>query len=311
VWVDDLDSLEELGELLRQVTVGGSLVKKANDNTAQSKMTMRSALVVSGESLGLKDQKALIDRAVPLSVPSPVGRKSRHGERPQWDDIKNLTEDHPDLTVFAGHIVQMALQQVDLCRDLKKLRVGAGRHADTMAILRVGARILRGMLGEDGTGIVERVDQWVRDEAEAYTGQENVLTLRLIPMALSSTAWQEKPQPPDPTHRQVATPVFAQANVVWFSPKLLAEWWTREPKAHRVIDRVESVESLEKQARAMGLGGAKGVDRKDFKFEGTQKSARYWKCPEDLSRILLERSRGIERSIDGTDPTQDSFELGG
>lgn len=297
VWVDDLDSLEDLGEILRQVTVGGSMVKKGQDNHSQVVATMRAALVVSGESLGLKDQKALVDRAVSLSVPSPTSRRSRHGDYAQWDDIKSLTADHPDLSVHAGTIVQMALQQADLVADLKKLRVGSGRHSDTLAIIRCGARVLRGMLGDEGTGIVQRVDDWVKAEAESYTGTENALTLRLIPMALASTGWLIRPEPPDDSHRKVSSPVFCDEDeIVWFSPKLLSEWWVREPKAHRVIERVESAQSLEKQAQAMGLGGQKGVDRKDFKLAGTQKAMRYWRCPKDLSHLLLERSRGIERS---------------
>ena len=130
VWLDDLDSLENFGELLRNVTVGGSMVKKGQDNTTQVMATMRAALVVSGESLGLKDQKALTDRAVLLPVPSPVGRKSLRGDWPQWDDIVALTEDHPDLSDYAGTIVQMALRHAGLVADLKKLRVGGGRHAE-------------------------------------------------------------------------------------------------------------------------------------------------------------------------------------
>jgi hypothetical protein len=300
VWVDDLDDLDSIGEILRQVTVGGSMVKKGQDNHSQVVATMRAALVVSGESLGLKDQKALVDRAVSLTVPSPTSRRSKHGDYAQWDDVKSLTSDHPDLSVYAGTVVQMALGQVDQVSDLKKLRVGSGRYSDTLAILRCGARILRGMLGEQGKGIVQLVDEWVKTQADAYTGTENALTLRLIPTALASTGWLVRPEPPDDTHRKVASPVFVDEDeIVWFSPKLLSEWWVREPKAHKVIERVESSGSLEKQAQAMGLGGQKGVDRKDFKLSGTQKAMRYWRCPKDLSLLLLERSRGIERSEHG------------
>jgi hypothetical protein len=301
VWLDDLDSLENFGELLRNVTVGGSMVKKGQDNHTQVMATMRAALVVSGESLGLKDQKALTDRAVLLPVPSPVGRRSLKGDYPQWDDIVALTEDHPDLSAYAGTIVQMALRHSVVAADLKKLRVGVGRHADTLATLRVGARLLRAMMGPAATGMVDIVDTWVKDQSKIYTGQENALTLKLLPMALANTGWLPRPEPPNDVQRRVATPAFIADDIVWFSPQLLSEWWAREPKGNRrIIERTESAASLEKQARALGLGGAKGVGRKDWKLQGTQKTMRYWKCSSELSQTLTERSRGVDQGEDGT-----------
>lgn len=310
VWMDDLDSLEAYGEILRNVTVGGSMVKKGQDNASQVVATMRSALVISGEALGLRDQKALIDRAIPLDVSTPMGRMSlRDPERPQWDDIVALVEAHPDLTEYAGSVVELALEQAEIVKDLKKLRTGSGRHADAMAILRVGARILRGMLGDLGVGIVERVDSWVGDQTVKYTGRENALTLKLLPMALANTGWLVRPESPDDTRRKVATPAFVdEQNTVWFSPRLLSEWWVREPKANRQVSaRTESEQALIDQAKELGLGGRKGVGRKDWKLSGTQKTMRYWSCPEDLSVTLLERSRGIdtnEETYDGDDQGQ-------
>lgn len=301
VWMDDLDSLDAYGELLRNVTVGGSMVKKGQDNASQVVATLRAALVVSGEALGLRDQKALIDRAVPLDVSTPMGRRSRHDpDRPQWDDIVELTDRHPDLTEYAGSIVELALEQADQVTRLKSLRVGSGRHADAMAILRVGARVLRGMLGELGTGIVEKVDEWATDQINRYTGRENALTLKLLPMALANTGWLNRPDPPDETRKRVATPAFVdEDDIVWFSPKLMSEWWIREPKSgRRISERTESESALVDQAQELGLGGRKGVGRKDFKLSGTTKTMRYWRCTEDLSAVLLERSRGINPGED-------------
>lgn len=178
-----------------------------------------------------------------------------------------------------------------------------------MAILRIGARVLRGMLGSDGVGLVERVDEWVKKEIEAYTGKENALTLKLLPIALANTGWQMRPEPPNDVQKRVATPAFLdEYGIVWFSPRLLAEWWVREPKAGRkVVDRTESEQALTDQAKELGLGGRKGVDRKDFKLVGTQKTMRYWKCTEDLSRMLLERSRGIERGDEVEEAKQEEL----
>lgn len=297
VWMDDLDSLEAHGELLRNVTVGGALIKKGEGNHRQVVAQLRAALVVSGESLGLYGQKALLDRAILLGVPSPIERRSKKDpERPQWDDVLDLRRRHPDLTEFAGSVVEMALTQRDRVEEFKALRPGAGRYADKLAVLRLGARLLEGMTGDDWA--VPIVDRWTEDAEDL--GSENALTLRLLPQALAATGWKKKPEGPDPGRRTVSTPAFVDveetgSEVVWFSPNLLAQWWEREPPAGKRLDpRVESGEALIQQARALGLGGKQGSGggRKPWRLvtgEGTQI---YWRCPSDLSRELLERSRG-------------------
>lgn len=293
VWVDDLDDLDDLGELLRNVTVGGSMVKKGDGNHAQVVAHLRAALVVSGESLGLQDQKALVDRAVLLDVPSPTERRSAHGDRPQWDDIVAMRETYRTLTDFSGSLVELALAKADEVKLLKTLRQGSGRHADTIAIVRVGARILAGMLNGRADWVVEKSDRWAHVATRDYSGKENVLTLKLIPRALRNTGWRSTPEGPMPG-RTVATPSFVDNdNIVWFSPKLLAEWWEREPPtSKRLNPRVESARALEQQARELGLGGRKGHDRKDFRLVTGEGSQRYWRATPDLSAELLERSRG-------------------
>lgn len=314
VWVDDLDDLSHLGEILRQVTVGGSLAKKGSENHDQVVAKMRSALVVSGEALGLQDQKALVDRAIHLKVDSPLGRKSVKGDYPQWDDIVSLTRAYPDLTVFAGSVVELALQQSDICRDLKSLRVGAGRHADTMAILRVGARILSGMLG-GRSDLIEAVDAWAISESEQYTGKENVLTLKLLPRALRRTDWMNKPN--GPQGDVGATPAIvvrdeSDKECVWFSPTLLAEWWEREAPARRGVDqRTSTIKALEGQARALGMGGRKGAtgDRKPIRFADGNGKAIYWKCTPTISELVLRRSRGEEEIDDDQNTDSDVLPL--
>jgi hypothetical protein len=307
VWVDDLDDLGDMGELLRNVTVGGSLVKKGGENHSQVVARLRSALVVSGESLGLHDQKALVDRAILLDVPSPTQRKSLRGDYPQWDDIVALRDTCPDLADFSGSLVELALAAEHHTYNIKKFRYGTGRHADAMAILRVGSRILRDMMGGAvGEWITHRVDEWVEEAVQAYSGKENVLTLKLLPLALERTGWLNRPLGPDQDRRRVITPAFVEEDteIVWFSPKLLAAWWEREPPTNKRLNpRVESGIALEQQARELGLGGKKGVGRKDFKLaDMTGSTQRYWKCTEELSGTLLDRSRGIDGGVPEDDP---------
>ncbi len=297
VWVDDLDDLEAHGELLRNVTVGGSLIKKGEGNHQQVVAVMRSSLVVSGEALGLEGQKALLDRAIQLDVPSPTDRLSRDGSGPQWDDILGLRERHPDLSVFAGTLVQLALRETELMKSVKDFRMGTGRFADKMAVVRMGARLLHKMAGEGSEWVVKTVDEWatgVRDP-----GSENTLTLKLLPTALQRTGWvRNKPHGPDPERKAVATPAFVEVyedgqEIVWFSPSILADWWEREPPFKRTSLRVESAKALEQQARKMGLGGGRNTDdRKQWKFDTNNGRAFYWRCPKGLSAVILARSRG-------------------
>lgn len=295
VWVDDLDSLEAHGELLRNVTVGGALVKKGEGHHHQVVAHLRAALVVSGESLGLYGQKALLDRAILLEVPSPVGRKSKKTpDRPEWDDVLELRARHPDLTAFAGSIVELALNQADLVPRFKDLRPGAGRFADKLALLRLGARVLAGIAGKEARWVVDLVDAWTEDTDNR--GAENALTFRLLPAALHRTGWKKRPQGPDPSRRQLTTPAFVEGEegkeIVWFSPALLAEWW--EQQQGRIDSRVESAEALTQQARALGMGGKKGPGggRKLWRLETGEGVQIYWKVPKELSQTLLERSRG-------------------
>lgn len=293
VWVDDLDDLEDHGELLRNVTVGGSLIKKGEGNREQVVAVMRSALVVSGEGLGLRGQKALADRAVLLDVPSPTSRRNRAGDGPQWDDILDLRERYPDLTVFAGDIVRLALSHVSMVREVKSLKAGTGRFADKTALVRLGARLLHSIAGEGTEWVVEEVDGWARRSMDY--GSENTLTLEMIPRALSSTGWKKRPEGPDPVRNQPATPTFVDNDgVVWFSPGLLAQWWERNAP-RRANLRTESVDALIQQARAMGLGGADGAGRKKFKFVTNDGNQRYWRCPPDLSALVIYRSEGGDR----------------
>lgn len=316
VWMDDLDDLETHGELLRNVTVGGSIVKKGHENHEQVVAHLQAALCVTGEGLGLHYQKALLDRAVLLEVPSPVGRKSVHGDYPQWDDVLALRDRHPDLTAFAGSIIELALANADdAVAEIKSLRVGTGRYADKAAILRAGARSLARLVGSDydTDWIIELTDQWVEsDRRENDRGAENVLTMRILPAALSRLGWPDRPYGPDPSRRTPMTPAFVTKEVngepesVWFSPTLLAEWWEREPGP--TSSRTDTSEALEQQARALGLGGKKGSSadcgRRMFRLATGEGSKVYWRLTPELTDLVIKRSRedeDEEETEDGED----------
>jgi hypothetical protein len=297
VWVDDRDDVEDLGELLRQVTVGGVLVKKAGDNTKQVEAVMRAALVIAGEGLGLGDQKALMDRAVLLEVPSPKERLTEDG-RPQWEEISEVRAEHPEMTEFAGVYVQLAAENAAIAKGLSQYKEGSGRHVDKIAIVRCGARLLSALAGDDGWW-EDRVDRWASQQVDV--GSENTLTLRAIPLALARTGWKNRPD--GPYQNQLPTPAFVESeDAVWFSPRWLAEslkLWNHG----RVSARTETESAFMQQAKALGLGGPRNSGwRRKWRFSNSDVKANYWRLTPDLSQRVLERSR---EEIHGED--QDSF----
>lgn len=307
VWIDDVDDPQALFELLRSATGGGSISKKAEDRTRQVTVELTSPICITGETVGLDGQKAMIDRSIVLEVQSPVDRRSLSDpDRLQWDDIKAMMAQHPlhdgGLTNYAGTLVALALRQMPHLPALRTLRVAGGRWGDKIAILRLGARILDGILTGDTSGDGEhsrRVDAWAGLQSDL--GAENSLTMKILPTCLRLTSEPDHPEPPE-HEGQVPTPAFVIAHpdrvshhddgpAVWFSPVLLADWWSRHQHG-RIVVRTETADAFAQQARALGLGGSRGVDRKQWKMRGTNSKAYYWRITGALAQRVLDRARG-------------------
>jgi hypothetical protein len=287
VWIDDLSDTSYLMDLLRQATGEGTVGKKGEDRHQQEMVQLVAPICISGEALQLQGQKALLDRAVMIDVPSPTSRRSlKDPSRRQWDDILELKKRHPDLTTMSGTVVRMLLESAELVHDIPKLVPGSGgRFGDKIAVVRMGARLLDTLVGGDTHAT--RVDAWA--DVQEDMGSENTLTLKLIPAALRGTNWLQRPDAPN--GRWPATPTFVDGRgTVWFSPQLLAAWW-HEMRHGRIEPRTESEEALNDQARALGLGGEGG--RKRWKLGGDpNRKATYWRLTDELSDIVVSRSRG-------------------
>lgn len=291
VWVDDLDSLDSISELIRGATVEGSVIKKALNQTDQVAVQLHAALSISGEALGIRGQKALLDRSIGLEVPSPVGRQSLRGEYPQYQDIVELKAKQPDLTDFAGTLVVKALSMSDSIPKLAlELRVGSGRLMDKLTIMRIGARILRELAGGGSEWVEEKTEEWIQEQIAGYDSDDNSLTMAIIPAALSRLGMLSTPYGPDPARKQVATPVFVKEDQVWFAPSLLAAWWS-DLNYGRIDQRTASQEALAQQAKAIGAGGRKGVGRRFVKYATGGGGMNYWRLPDDLSRRVIERAK--------------------
>lgn len=299
-WQDDLDDPKRLFEVLRAATSEGTIGKKGEDRTSSVDARLVAPIMISGEGLDVTRQKALADRVLLLPVPSPRGRASLHDpSRKQWDDIVALRERYPDLTVLAGHLVVAALRHADLVEQVAELRGGAdGRHADKLAILRLGARVLTRITGD--AHHVDVVDRWVAQVEDV--GSENALTLSLIPEYLGLIGAVGEPERRTfAPHHSVPTPVLIRPDSsgttgVWVNTDLLAQWW-KEHRNGRVESRTETADALRQQASELGMKGVKagqaGIDhiRKRVKEadEHTRRAEmRTWqRLPQPIADRLL------------------------
>ncbi len=293
VWVDDLDNLDALGELIRSTTVEGSVVKKALNQSDQISVQLVAALCVSGESLGLHGQKALLDRSIGLEVPSPVGRRSLRGDYSQFQDIVELKRKHPNLSDFAGTYMVRALKLVpEIPPKALELREGDGRLMDKLTIMRLGCWVLRSLVDHESSEWVERhVEGWVKEQLAEYDPTDNSLTMQLLPAALKRLGRPTQPLGPDASRSRPASPVFirAQEQDVWVNPTTLAEWWS-DIHYGRVDQRTATAEALRQQMKAIGAGGRKGVDRRYFKYTTGSGGANYWRLPDEIAKLVMARS---------------------
>jgi hypothetical protein len=210
VWIDDPANIDDLGDLLRASAGEGIHTRKGGQNWENVVRThLVAPVVISAEGLEMLNERAMADRVVQFEVPSPVGRVSRKGDYPQWDDVVTLMGRAGHLSRFAGHYVKRSWQWLDSIggesglRDLMlSLRVGSGRVAEKTAVVRAGVRCLRFIAQLDsweeqvidgwevggGTPIdvVSIVDKWADLEGSAESLSGPYLVEVVLPTLLSS-----------------------------------------------------------------------------------------------------------------------------
>src|SRR5690606_13147020 len=163
-WLDDMTEISDRQDTIRQLTAEGHTSKEGTDRRETETVQLLCPLVVSGEGLGsVMSEKAMRDRAISIEVTSPKGRRSlKDPSRPQWDDIQEMLSRYggkpEDMTAVAGTLVSLIHRRADLLSQMKELRSSSGRHGDKMAIIRMGARIIADITGDEGH--IERVDAW-------------------------------------------------------------------------------------------------------------------------------------------------------
>lgn len=305
VWADDLDDLTRYGEHLRASTSNGTASKMDSDKNGIRNTKIVSPILISGEQLGMSTQKALADRAVIISVPSPTERMSlKNPGRKQWDDIVEMTNRYSGvygLAVLAGWYQQYALQNIDhVYQTLAKTRgKGKGRHGDKLAVLITGAHLLDAMLGHEnaweGEGPnTKLVRQWATTVENNLTA-DNTLTMEVLPWALRQFSMPEHPHENDMGRfAGITTPAFIRGEwdntidsdiEIWISSTLLADAWARDHN-HRVDQRTATNNALNQQADRVCIPGSS----KGFKISGTNRVVRYRKLTPEYAQMVMLRA---------------------
>lgn len=318
VWADDLDDLSAYGEILRASTSNGTASKMSIDNSGIKNTEIVSSILLTGEALGMSSQKALMDRAVLLNVPSPKDRMSLSDpSRAQWHDIKDLQQQYPKtfggLTALAGWYVQAALMVEDEAMAAYRraqAMAKAGRHGEKIAVLLAGAMLLDALLDHDGAweGAGEhhrRVLAWATGVAATVKDKDNALTMTVLPRLLSLYG-QDKFPPMEHTmgkFQNIDTPVFIQKNSeaigmpdepnreIWYNVNLVSIAWERDRNG-RVAARTESKEALQQQSNALPKDSKPKTFRlRDAEGMKTSRTVQYRRLNDDYARLVFERMR--------------------
>jgi hypothetical protein len=299
-WIDDPDDLNNVKELLRLCSSEGTAKRKGGIDFRKNIVTeLVSTPIITAESVGLLDQKAYMDRAISLTLRNPQTRMSRHSpQEPQINDIDDLRSKYGgDLSCLAGHVVSLILQRRSLVTSerFRQYRAGhPGRHADKLAIIKMGAMVLVDILGPEYRWVWDNVEAWINDQD--YDPNANRLTRRLIPDAITLLGVHDVPKH---WEGQAPSPVLVRKDkdgrdAIWVNTRHLAMWWFAHNKG-RIEERTDSEDALTQQADALGMKGRKagepGVDFVKVNYqtiEGKRTNAIYRRLPDAVSDKLLD-----------------------
>lgn len=267
VWVDDMDRPDEVMELVRVLTGDGSITKKGSDYQTNVQVELVGSLLLSGESLGIQSQRALVDRFVRVSPPPPESRRSIHDpSRPQWDDVVRIQDELRDLgggATIAGHFLQvcagLSSKVSEWFEQERRVLTRTGRSKDRDLVLLVGARVLEHLVGDvqlaDGDGTEMGIHEWVISWFTRNSGKtleqviddvaggaalncDNTVTTRLLPAYLASIQGRENFEP--------KPAAVTDGTSVWVSANRLAAWVSAQNHG-RVDFRTESADSIREQ----------------------------------------------------------------
>lgn len=305
VHFDDPNDLKRYGDLLRVAATEGTISKRQDSEHSMS-AHMTGGLLITGEGLGISNQKALLDRTVSVPLPSTKGQKDYSHVKALWQRYDG------SLTALAGTLVAAVLEHVDEIPALvASLRPGGGRRSDGYGVVRAGARVLDWLLDPAGDWEAAKagegssaalVDSWA---LEAVKGQpdeaEDFLTLTVLPWAVRQfgtaadvedpsiryknyqpKVWPAKVRDEDRDDLKGKEP-YPAGPAIYFNASELCELWAlKEGKGDET--RLINANSVSRQAAALGLM------KRSIKLGGAGQ-ARYWVLTGDLAQTVLDRAQ--------------------
>lgn len=284
-WLDDMTEISDLQDTIRQLTAEGHTSKKGTDRRETETVQLLCPLVVSGEGLGsVMSEKAMRDRAISIEVTSPKGRRSlKDPNRPQWDDIQEMLSRYggkpEDMTAVAGTLVSLIHRRADMLAELRDLRSSSGRHGDKMSIIRMGARIIADVTGDEQH--VARVDAWC--ERQQDEGSVNYAIGEIIPWFLRSNLI------PTSAKGHQAAYYDSSADTVWVSPQRLADAWRLRNGLSGRERQLGTEDAIRAELKANGVdlkGKPKWVERGS---DGKGQKARYCALEGALSALIMDK----------------------
>lgn len=272
-WVDDMDQPEIIHETLRVLTAGGTLSKMTINHEPVS-YHLRGSLFFTGESLALDSQKALRDRVISLTPPSPRNRVSQITPGvSQWHDVVAMRSRLRALggqdggSSIAGHFLTLiaGLREVlpTWVEEEQARHITSSRSQDRDTVLLVGARILDYLTQQtqlvNQNGLTRTAYGWVRADIERRSTMtleerleetdggdaldlDTTLLTKLIPEYLATAGRLNGPSPAVEIHDDVSE--------MWVSLPRVARWWS-ERRHGRVDTRTETREALVRQCQQL------------------------------------------------------------
>lgn len=308
VHIDDLDEPKVVFEMLRLSTADGTKMMRSHESgyKASQHSHMTGTILLTGEYLGLKGQKALADRIVLLELTDPTSRKSQLPGREhlsQWTDVTSLMRKYPGahgMTVMAGTVVAEILRWLDDVEALiDETKPCPGRLGDKYAVLLAGACFVDHLLGDPKAwskkgSTYERVAAWVEEDLKYANAWDNALTTEVLPWALHEYGeWgksgMEQFEPIKISGKSFVTaPAFyreeaMEGGAIFIHPRTLADAW-RAFMGNKVEDRVHSAAALVAQAKIVGF------QEKVIKLKGSGKTLKGWQLTGDKVDILSQRA---------------------
>ncbi|AWY07539.1 DNA primase/polymerase [Streptomyces phage LazerLemon] len=302
VHFDDPNDLKRYGDLLRVAATEGTISKRQDAEHSMS-AHMTGGLLITGEGLGISNQKALLDRTVSVPLPSTKGQKDYSHVKALWQRYDG------SLTALAGTLVAAVLEHVDEIPGLvAALRPGGGRRADGYGVVRAGARVLDWILdpardwekAKAGKGAsAALVDAWAKAAMEGQPDEaEDFLTLTVLPWAVRQfggepdvlelvykgyrpKVWPAKIRNEHQDDTKGKEPYPAGPAIYFNASELCEVWALKEGKGDET--RLINSNSVSRQAGALGLM------KRSIKLGGAGQ-ARYWVITGDLAQTILDRS---------------------